>query len=314
MALPATAAAVAVTDHDSYAHFTAGDVELAHYVYRPDTVQFESPKPYIHPLRTLAGREVSLFRPHDHVWHKGIAWTLANVNGHEHNFWGGPTYTSRAQWYEGLPNNGSQDHESVTRAAIGGGRAEFSHLLMWNAEGGGAVFREQRMLTAKVISDDAWILGWSTRMTNITDRELRLGSPTTEGRENAGYGGLFWRGPRSFNDGTVIVPDGERDAEEVRGERHEWLAYVGKHDGDDAASTLVFVDPGDNAGGTPRWFVRSNIFGCVCPAPFFTDELVLAPGESARFRYSIVIADGASDAERATALAAAGRTELGDVA
>ncbi|MFN3866397.1 MAG: PmoA family protein [Demequina sp.] len=303
-----------MTDHDSHASFTVGEVEIAHYVYRPDTIQFESPKPFIHPLRTLAGREVSLFRPHDHVWHKGIAWTLANVNGHEHNFWGGPTYTSRAQWYEGLPNNGSQDHASVVNAGSSGDTAEFAHELVWNAQGGGEVFREARSLTARVLDGDSWVLGWSTRMTNVTDGPLRLGSPTTEGRENAGYGGLFWRGPRSFNDGTVIVPGGARDAEEVRGERHEWLGFVGKHDGDNSSSTLVFVDPGDNAGGTPRWFVRSNIFGCVCPAPFFTDEIELAPGETAQFRYAVVVADGESDLARTEALAAAGRSELGDSA
>jgi hypothetical protein len=44
-----------------------GGTELLRYVYRPDTVPLESPKPYIHPLRTRAGRVVSLFRPHDHT-------------------------------------------------------------------------------------------------------------------------------------------------------------------------------------------------------------------------------------------------------
>ena len=65
-------------------------VELAEYVYAPDTVPLESPKPYLHPLRTRAGHLVSLFRPHDHVWHKGIAWSLPHVG--TENFWGGPTF------------------------------------------------------------------------------------------------------------------------------------------------------------------------------------------------------------------------------
>ncbi len=42
----------------------------------------------------LAGDTVPLFRPHDHVWHKGIAWSLPHVG--EHNFWGGPTYVHGA--------------------------------------------------------------------------------------------------------------------------------------------------------------------------------------------------------------------------
>ena len=48
----------------------------------------------------------------------------------------------------------------------------------------------------------AWTLGFATTFTNVTESVLVLGSPTTEGRPNAGYGGLFWRGPRSFTGGA----------------------------------------------------------------------------------------------------------------
>ena len=58
-------------------------------MYQSDTVQLESPKPYLQPLHTRAGNVVSLFRPHDHVWHKGIAWSLPQVG--EENSWGDPT-------------------------------------------------------------------------------------------------------------------------------------------------------------------------------------------------------------------------------
>ena len=53
-----------------------GDVELFRYTFIPDSPQLESPKPYLSPIRTRAGHVVSLFRPHDHVWHKGISWAL----------------------------------------------------------------------------------------------------------------------------------------------------------------------------------------------------------------------------------------------
>lgn len=63
---------------------------LLRYVYQPWDAQLESPRPYFHPIHTLGGDEVSLYRPHDHVWHKGIAWSLPNVG--PANFWGGTTY------------------------------------------------------------------------------------------------------------------------------------------------------------------------------------------------------------------------------
>src|SRR5215218_512999 len=49
-----------------------GDVTLFRYVHHPDVPQLESPKPYLHPVRTLAGDLVTAYRPHYHVWHKGI--------------------------------------------------------------------------------------------------------------------------------------------------------------------------------------------------------------------------------------------------
>ncbi|MBV7700273.1 DUF6807 family protein [Streptomyces sp. TRM70350] len=33
-----------------------GPTELLRYVYRPDTPELESPRPYLHPLRTRSGR------------------------------------------------------------------------------------------------------------------------------------------------------------------------------------------------------------------------------------------------------------------
>jgi hypothetical protein len=59
-----------------------------------------------------------------------------------------------------------------------------------------------------VLDDTAWALVFDTTMGNVSGDTLRIGSPTTKGRENAGYGGLFWRGPRSFACGVVQSPDG----------------------------------------------------------------------------------------------------------
>ena len=58
---------------------------------------------------------VSLFRPHDHVWHKGIAWSLPHVG--EHNFWGGPTYV-HGSFYVQLENNGSAVHRAMTGLCV----------------------------------------------------------------------------------------------------------------------------------------------------------------------------------------------------
>ena len=108
-------------------------VVLAEYVHRPTDVQLESPRPYFSPIRTLGGEVVSLFRPHDHVWHKGIAWSLPVVG--DENFWGGPTFVS-GQGYVQLPNNGTQAHREFDERSDAAVGARLVERLDWVTEAG----------------------------------------------------------------------------------------------------------------------------------------------------------------------------------
>ena len=285
---------------------SAGDVPLLTYVYRPDTVQLESPKPYLHPLRTLAGDVVSLFRPHDHVWHKGIAWSLPHVG--EHNFWGGPTYV-HGSFYVQLENNGSAVHRAMTGLSAAAGRASLAHRLDWISQRGEPILDERRAISVVLVDDTTWSLVFTTAMTNVSGGALDFGSPTTKGRENAGYGGLFWRGPRSFTGGTVQSSTGV-GGDDLRGTRAEWFAFRGKHDESGRASTIVMVDDPANPHHPPQWFTRSKEFACLNPAPFFSEELSAEPGGTISFRYAVVIAAGDRGDDGTAALAEAGRAAL----
>lgn len=280
-----------LTSDDRLVSVYDGDVELFRYTFVPDSPQFESPKPYLHPIRTRAGHVVSLFRPHDHVWHKGIAWSLPVVG--EENFWGGPTFV-RDRGYVQLPNDGSQTHREIDVAEVGDdGVARFAHRLEWITESGERLFTERREITARVRDAAGWMLGVTTAMTNVSASPIAIGSPTTRGRENAGYGGLFWRGPRSFTDGLLVTVDGTAPGEVARGQRHEWMGYIGRLDEVDAEALVLMVDHTRNPQHPPQWFARSEEFACLNPAPFFSDELTVAPGEEVVFRYGVGIADAA---------------------
>lgn len=279
-------------------------IDILRYTYRPDTVQRESPKPYLHPVRTAGGALVTLARPHDHVWHTGIAWALPHVG--DDNFWGGPTFTGTA--YEQLANNGRSEHVAVTDVRADPGEVRFAHTLAWITEDGRHVVDEERALTVRPAAGD-WTLTFETRMRNVSGRDLSIGSPTTKGRDNAGYGGLFWRGPRSFTGGTLHTPDGS-GGEELRGTRHAWMGFTGLHDGTAAASSVVIVDDVRNPAHPPQWFARTEEFAGLCPAPFFSEELSFGADETLAFRYAVVIADGAAGGGRAAALAASGRDAL----
>jgi hypothetical protein len=303
--------------------------ELFRYTYLPSGPQLESPRPYFHPVRTLGGDLVSLYRPHDHVWHRGIAWSLPNAG--TENFWGGPTYR-RGDGYVQLSNNGTIRHESFELTAsgsglitsrsgqdtnspglgggvpgLGGGGPGLVGLderLSWVTEAGQTVIAERRRIGATVWpADSAWLLAFETTMTNVAGQDLRFGSPTTEGRDNAGYGGLFWRGPRSFTGGRVLAPDGA-GGDELMGRRGQWLAYAGRHDEHGRWSTLIFRDAPQNFSHPSQWFVRSTPFACLCPAPFFAAEYRLGAGASLTLRYDVAVADGELDPAACARLAA----------
>lgn len=206
--------------------------------------------------------------------------------------------------YVQLENNGSAVHRAMTSLSAAGSVASLSHRLDWISQQGRPVVDEQRSLTAAPADPDTWTLVFSTAMTNVSGGALPIGSPTTKGRENAGYGGLFWRGPRSFTNGIVQSPAG------TGGTRAEWFAFRGKHDGTGRSSTVLMVDDTANPQHPPQWFTRSEEFACLNPAPFFSAEVGFGPGETLRFRYAVVIAGGDRGDERAAALADVGRRAL----
>ena len=290
--------------------------EIFRYVYGPWDPQFESPRPYFHPLTTLGGREVSTYRPHDHLWHKGMAWSLPNVG--TENFWGGPTY-NRGRGYEQLENNGSTNHVEFTSLEVGPERISVVENLEWVTQGGELWVREERRFGVEVLDSGeqgAWTLTYSTRFTNVSGAEIVMGSPTTKGRENAGYGGLFWRGPRSFTGGSVYVP-GREGGDDLNGIRSPWMAFSGRHDGEGGASTLVFVDSPNNSypgGEHTEWFVRTGIFAVVSPSPYYSTELTFEPGTSLSYEYAVVIADEDRGVEGSAELAAASLHLLGSSA
>jgi hypothetical protein len=279
-----------------------GDLEIATYTYDATDEQRESPRPYFHPLRTTAGETVSVYRPWDHVWHKGIAWSLPHFG--DDNFWGGPSYR-RGRDYTWLPNNGRMRHERVVDAGLDGGAFRFTHELSWWTQDGKKVVDELRGIRIIPGQDgNSWTLVFETDMTNVSGGEIRIGSPTTEGRENAGYGGLFWRGPREFTGGRIAGPGGAT-GEALRGTRGPWLAFVGQHDDSCRFSTVLIADDAANAQHPPEWFARSQPFACFGPAPFFSEEVTFADGAAMVNRYAVVIADGDSDQNRLENLATA---------
>lgn len=177
--------------------------------------------------------------------------------------------------------------------------------LTWVTEAGEARIGERRRIAAAAWpAGQAWGIAFETTLANISAAPVVFASPTTEGRPDAGYGGLFWRGPRSFTGGRVILADAA-GGDELMGRRAPWLAFAGQHDGQPGRwSTLVFADSPANFSYPSQWFVRSTPFAAVCPAPFFADTYTLPAGQALTLRHDVVVADGEHAAPACARLAA----------
>jgi len=260
------------------------------YVYESKTAANESPKPYFHPLKTLAGNEISLFRPYDHLWHTGLSMTMANLSGE--NFWGGPTYTRETAGYAHLDNNGRMRHSDWQEITCAETVRCVEHLK-WITHIGATWFDEERHIEVSEINAEAgyWTLDLSFRLTNISQQALVFGSPTTEGRPMAGYGSLFWRGPRSFLHGRILGADG-LEGPEMMGKQSPWLAFTGWHDGNREQSTLLFIDQPQNPRYPNKWFVRNDPYACVSCSFMFDEYYTLQPDEVLQLSYRLIIANG----------------------
>ncbi|MFE9727775.1 PmoA family protein [Streptomyces sp. NPDC005794] len=254
---------------------------VGRYVYGPET----GGRPYLHPVTTLAGTLVTEERPADHIHHLGASVAVPDVSGH--NFWGGRTYV-RDQGPTELDNHGVQRHLGWKLRDPDG----FVEELSWEADGA-ELLREHRTVAAAELSDTAWALDLSFSLTNRGGTDLSIGSPATNGRPGAGYGGFFWRAPKESAPPAVF--SGTLDGEEaVHGRTADWLALAG--DG----WTLVFAGATDETRRDP-WFVRTTEYPGVGSSLAADRRLPVAAGATVVRRVVTVVADGRLDRAAAAA-------------
>jgi Methane oxygenase PmoA len=237
-----------------------------------------TPRPHLHPVRTLDGMPVTDAGPDDHPWHLGLSVGVPDVDGA--NFWGGPTYL-RGRGYRWRADHGRIEHLAFTRRADDG----FDETLRWHAAAGEVLLAEDRRVRARLV-EHGWELELVTTLTNATARPLRLGSPATNGRDGAGYGGLFWRlPPASAPRVRTATTEGEQA---VHGAAAPWLAW------ESTGFTLVFA-PADAATRADPWFVRVTDYPGVGSQLAARSPVVLAPGAALTRGLRTLVADGTLD-------------------
>ncbi|WP_461172459.1 PmoA family protein [Arthrobacter sp. Z1-9] len=260
-----------------------------------------SPRPYLHPVRTLQGIVVTDHQPLDHVWHLGVGVALQDVDGI--NFWGGRTYTREAGQYVWRPDHGSITSTGTSiedTAAVSGGRdGRLQETLSWKGPDGAPVLVEDRTWTWSGVSSSAWQLSLDFALSPAGDRPVSLGSPGSNGRHEGGYGGFFWRLP-ACSSAAVWTPAGAGESE-VHGSVAPWLAWAGNFEArtadggttgggaTGASATLVFVAA---EGCTDPWFVRVDGYPGVGQALAWDAPVIAEPGTPVKRSITVFVADG----------------------
>ncbi len=246
-------------------------------------------KPIFHPLRGPTGRIVTRGYPmepgipgenHDHWHHESLWFTYGDVNGVD--FW------ARREAGRGGPASGKVRHTGFSRLKSGSpGVLEAS--AEWIAPDG-AVLLDQTTLARFHATPRARRIDLTIRLT-ARDEEVAFGD-TKEGM----LGLRVAPSLREDRTGSYLNAEGLRKEAGVWGKRSAWVALRGRID--EEPLTLAILEHPSSTGSPTYWHARG--YGLFAANPFGRKDFEpgaeaidfrLGPGESAVFRYRILIRD-----------------------
>lgn len=286
-----------------------GDL-LAAAVTGATMAPLHSPRPHLHPVRTLQGRAMTVTNPLDHRHHFGVSLTVSDANGT--TYWGGRTYLE-GRGSTLLNNHGRQEVQAID--AVGDGH-ELRSSIRWISHDGTDLLRERRRQSAFILpvpggptgsggstgsgsstAPEGWGLVWSSRL-QADDEDVRITSPAVRGRMGAGYGGLFWRLP-STDEARIVVPGGTGEAA-AHGSEHPFVIIQRRHG--DAWSSLVMVQDAAAQGRIDPWFVRSTDYVGVATSLAWQQPLDIPRGTWIDVAVTALVLDRAIEADEVQAL------------
>lgn len=216
-----------------------------------------SPRPYLDAVISRSGTPLTVAQPTDHPHHLGVSLAVADVNGT--SYWGGRTFV-RGEGSVMIPNHGRQRRDDLR---IDG--HTLHERLSWVDHHGTTQLVEVREIRTAEIAD-GWALTWRSHLKATLDA-ITFGSPATNGRSGAGYGGIFWRFAPDI--ARVFSPAGETERD-VHGARTPWLAFAFP----ERRSTVILQQSGD----VLPWFVRFAEYLGAGPSLAWDEARVLPEG------------------------------------
>lgn len=244
-------------------------------------VPVHSPRPHLHPVRTLGGRPMTVVTPRDHRHHYGASLALPDVNGI--TYWGGRTFVE-GRGSTLLANHGAQ---RIAGAEASTDARTLDTRVDWLTPDGDPLLSERRSLCAALLpSGPGWGLRWHSILLPGTEA-LELNSPATRGRPGAGYGGLFWRLP-SADETRILTHDGLGETH-AHGSTSEVLVVQRRHG--PTWTSLVMLQDAQVQGRIDPWFLRTTDYVGIGPGLAWQETRKVPLGGTLEIALDVLLLD-----------------------
>ena len=247
--------------------------------------QSKEGKPYFHPLAIPGTDDVlTSFRPPDHAWHLGFWFSWKFINGI--NFW--------------EPDSNAVTRvisQTVTPAEDKTFRTDA--VLSYLAKGK-EVVHEQRTVRVTTQLNGNYTIEWDSTFTAQDAGAVFDCTPSKKDKggnwATGGYAGLMWRFADSpAFDYAFANASGQTDVKTC-GEPSDRMEVVATAKASGAKAKITITDHPENPRHPTPWFARHSAtahngrgYYVVGPSMIFHEPLKLAPGASARFRYTVTV-------------------------
>ena len=263
----------------------------------------DSPKPYMHPLRSAQGTIVTRGWPmvkdipgetHDHPHHRAMFFTHGDINGID--FWGEGTATTAQQTAKG---------KVYTSEDLPKGRTAFVKLDEMKSTGTSGSIRAEFNL----VGPDGKTIGGETQsyvirgeaQERIIDCEFTIQARDVALKMGDTKEGTFAiRVAKALEEptGRMLNSNGGVGEKEIWGKRADWVDYSAEVSGE-SLGIAIFDNPANPKHPT-YWHARG--YGLFAVNPFgehdyYNDpkrdgSITIKPGESLTFRYRVIIHHG----------------------
>ena len=230
----------------------------------------EEGKPYFHPVNLADGTTLTLLRPPDHPWHRGLWFSWKLINGV--NYWEEDKNTGLSEGLTELVKVATRVNPDFS--------ATVNLDLSYHPPGKAPVMTEKRVLSISAPdSKGNYSIDWDCVFTAGAE-DLKL-DRTVPYHWSGGYAGLGLRMPAGLKNWTFTSSEGIVGATNNYGKSARWLDFS------KGGGVAMFDNPQNLRYPTP-WYPNTNM-PWLTPAPLFNEPYLLAAGKTLHLRYRVLV-------------------------